>query len=94
MTPPGAPDFFLAWNGTLSYAFQIYFDFSGYSDMALGLSLMFGIRLPINFDSPYRATSIIDFWRRWHISLSTFLRDYLYVPLGGIRHEHSAATST
>jgi len=83
---PGAPDFFRAWNGTLSYAFQIYFDFSGYSDMALGLSLLFGIRLPINFDSPYRATSIIDFWQRWHISLSTFLRDYLYVPLGGNRH--------
>jgi len=83
---PGAPDFFLAWHGTLSYAFQIYFDFAGYSDMALGLSLMFGIRLPINFNSPYRATSIIDFWRRWHISLSTFLRDYLYVPLGGSRH--------
>ena len=82
---PGAPDFFRAWNGTLSYAFQIYFDFSGYSDMALGLSLLFGIRLPINFDSPYRAGSIIDFWRRWHISLSTFLRDYLYVPLGGNR---------
>jgi alginate O-acetyltransferase complex protein AlgI len=83
---PGAPDFFRAWHGTLSYAFQIYFDFSGYSDMALGLSLLFGIRLPINFDSPYRASSIIDFWRRWHISLSTFLRDYLYVPLGGSRH--------
>jgi len=83
---PGAPDFFRAWNGTLSYAFQIYFDFSGYSDMALGLSLLFGIRLPINFDSPYRATSIIDFWRRWHMSLSNFLRDYLYVPLGGNRH--------
>lgn len=75
-----------AWLGALAYAFQIYFDFSGYSDMAIGLSLCLGIRLPINFDSPYQATSLIDFWRRWHISLSTFLRDYLYVPLGGNRH--------
>jgi alginate O-acetyltransferase complex protein AlgI len=74
-----------AWLGALAYAFQIYFDFSGYSDMAIGLSLCMGIRLPINFDSPYQATSIIEFWRRWHISLSTFLRDYLYVPLGGNR---------
>lgn len=75
-----------SWIGALAYTMQIYFDFSGYSDMALGLSLLFNIRLPINFDSPYKATSIIDFWRRWHISLSTFLRDYLYVPLGGNRH--------
>lgn len=75
-----------AWLGALAYAFQIYFDFSGYSDMAIGLSLCLGIRLPINFDSPYQATSLIEFWRRWHISLSTFLRDYLYVPLGGNRH--------
>jgi alginate O-acetyltransferase complex protein AlgI len=75
-----------AWLGATAYAFQIYFDFSGYSDMAIGLSLCLGIRLPINFDSPYQATSIIAFWRRWHISLSTFLRDYLYVPLGGNRH--------
>lgn len=74
-----------AWLGAVAYAFQIYFDFSGYSDMAIGLSLCLGIQLPINFDSPYRATSIIEFWRRWHISLSTFLRDYLYVPLGGSR---------
>lgn len=74
-----------AWLGAIAYAFQIYFDFSGYSDMAIGLSLCLGIRLPINFDSPYQATSIIEFWRRWHISLSTFLRDYLYVPLGGSR---------
>ena len=64
---------------------QIYFDFSGYSDMAIGLALMFGIRLPVNFHSPYKATSIIDFWRRWHITLSRFLRDYLYIPLGGNR---------
>jgi alginate O-acetyltransferase complex protein AlgI len=74
-----------AWLGVLAYALQIYFDFSGYSDMAIGLSLCFGIWLPINFNSPYKATSIIDFWRRWHITLSTFLRDYLYIPLGGNR---------
>jgi len=75
-----------AWTGSLAYAFQIYFDFSGYSDMAIGLALLFGIRLPVNFASPYKATSIIDFWRRWHISLSRFLRAYLYIPLGGNRH--------
>lgn len=75
-----------AWSGALAFTFQIYFDFSGYTDMALGLALMFGIRLPINFASPYKATSIIDFWRRWHITLSRFLRDYLYIPLGGNRH--------
>ncbi|MDB5633653.1 MAG: rane bound O-acyl transferase family protein [Tardiphaga sp.] len=74
-----------AWLATLGYTLQIYFDFSGYSDMALGLGLMFGIRLPVNFRSPYRATSIIEFWRRWHITLSRFLRDYLYIPLGGNR---------
>ena len=74
-----------AWGGVLAYTFQIYFDFSGYSDMAIGLGLMFGIRLPLNFYSPYKATSIIDFWRRWHITLSRFLRDYLYIPLGGNR---------
>ncbi|GAA5176143.1 MBOAT family protein [Niveibacterium umoris] len=75
-----------AWLGALAYTFQLYFDFSGYSDMAVGISLMFNIRLPINFNSPYRALDIADFWRRWHISLSTFLRDYLYIPLGGNRH--------
>jgi alginate O-acetyltransferase complex protein AlgI len=75
-----------AWLATLSYTLQIYFDFSGYSDMAIGLALLFGIRLPVNFRSPYKATSIIDFWRRWHITLSRFLRDYLYIPLGGNRH--------
>lgn len=80
-----APGLFTAWLGTLAFGFQIYFDFSGYSDMALGLARMFNLRLPINFDSPYKATSIIDFWRRWHITLSRFLRDYLYVPLGGNR---------
>ncbi|MBP9948072.1 MAG: MBOAT family protein, partial [Vicinamibacteria bacterium] len=74
-----------AWTGALAYAFQIYFDFSGYSDMAIGLGLMFGFVFPKNFDSPYRAESITDFWRRWHISLSTWLRDYLYLPLGGNR---------
>ncbi len=74
-----------AWLGALAYTFQIYFDFSGYSDMAIGLGLMMGFRLPVNFDGPYRSRSITEFWRRWHISLSTFLRDYLYLPLGGNR---------
>jgi alginate O-acetyltransferase complex protein AlgI len=74
-----------AWLATLAYTLQIYFDFSGYSDMAVGLALMFGIRLPVNFRSPYKAISIIEFWRRWHITLSRFLRDYLYIPLGGNR---------
>ncbi|MDJ0745181.1 MAG: MBOAT family protein [Xenococcaceae cyanobacterium MO_167.B27] len=77
--------FIEAWVGGLSYTFQLYFDFSGYSDMAIGLGWMFNIKLPINFDSPYKATSISDFWRRWHITLSNFLRDYLYIPLGGSR---------
>ena len=82
---PGAPTFDQAWIGVLAYTFQLYFDFSGYSDMAIGMSLMFGIFLPLNFNSPYKATSIIDFWRRWHMTLSQFLRDYLYIPLGGNR---------
>src|SRR6185295_5549811 len=73
------------WGGALAYTFQLYFDFSGYSDMAIGLSRMFGVRLPLNFDSPYKAVNIIDFWRRWHMTLSRFLRDYLYLPLGGNR---------
>lgn len=77
------PSLLTAWLGVIAYALQIYFDFSGYSDMAIGIALCLGVRLPINFLSPYKATSIIDFWRRWHISLSTFLRDYLYIPLGG-----------
>jgi D-alanyl-lipoteichoic acid acyltransferase DltB (MBOAT superfamily) len=81
----GAPTVFEAWIGALSYALQLYFDFSGYSDMAIGLSLMFNVRLPLNFNSPYQAASIIDFWRRWHMTLSRFLRDYLYIPLGGNR---------
>ena len=75
-----------AWSGALAYTLQIYFDFSGYSDMAVGLSRMFGIQLPLNFNAPYKADSIIEFWRRWHMTLSQFLRDYLYVPLGGNRH--------
>ncbi|MEZ5670820.1 MAG: MBOAT family O-acyltransferase [Alphaproteobacteria bacterium] len=75
-----------AWVAALAYAGQIYFDFSGYSDMALGLGRLFGIRLPVNFDSPYRAANIAEFWRRWHMTLSRFLRDYLYIPLGGNRH--------
>jgi D-alanyl-lipoteichoic acid acyltransferase DltB (MBOAT superfamily) len=74
-----------AWGGALAYTFQLYFDFSGYSDMAIGLSRLFGIALPLNFHSPYKAVNIIEFWRRWHMTLSRFLRDYLYVPLGGNR---------
>jgi len=77
---------FDAWAGVLSYSLQIYFDFSGYSDMAIGLGLMFGILLPQNFNSPYQSTSIVDFWRRWHMTLSAFLRDYLYIAMGGNRH--------
>jgi alginate O-acetyltransferase complex protein AlgI len=74
-----------AWVGGMAFTFQLYFDFSGYSDMAIGLALMFGLTLPINFNSPYQAVSCRDLWRRWHITLSRFLRDYLYVPLGGSR---------
>ena len=74
-----------SWVGALGYSLQLYFDFSGYSDMAIGAAYMFGIKLPLNFNSPYKAISIIDFWRRWHITLSHFLRDYLYIPLGGSR---------
>ena len=77
--------FFDAWATSLSYTFQLYFDFSGYCDMAIGASLLFNIWLPINFNSPYKAINIQDFWRRWHITLSSFLRDYLYIPLGGSR---------
>jgi D-alanyl-lipoteichoic acid acyltransferase DltB (MBOAT superfamily) len=83
---PDTPTFDQAWIGVLAYTFQLYFDFSGYSDMAIGMSLMFGIFLPLNFNSPYKAVSIVDFWRRWHMTLSQFLRDYLYIPLGGNRH--------
>jgi len=83
----GGADFGLteAWVGVLAYTLQLYFDFSGYSDMAIGLARLFGIRLPMNFNSPYQATNIADFWRRWHVTLSRFLRDYLYIPLGGNR---------
>jgi len=81
----GHPALLEAWIGVLAYTFQLYFDFSGYSDMAIGLSRMFGVRLPLNFNSPYKAADISDFWRRWHMSLSRFLRDYLYIPLGGNR---------
>ena len=72
-----------AWITSLSYTFQLYFDFSGYVDMAIGVALLFNIKLPINFNSPYKSTNIRDFWRRWHITLSRFLRDYLYIPFGG-----------
>jgi D-alanyl-lipoteichoic acid acyltransferase DltB (MBOAT superfamily) len=75
-----------AWQAALGFTFQIYFDFSGYTDMALGIALMFGLVLPQNFDIPYRATSLREFWRRWHMTLSRFLRDYLYIPMGGNRH--------
>jgi D-alanyl-lipoteichoic acid acyltransferase DltB (MBOAT superfamily) len=80
------PQLVEAWIGALAYAFQLYFDFSGYSDMAIGLSRLFGVKLPLNFNSPYQAANISEFWRRWHMTLSRFLRDYLYVPLGGNRH--------
>lgn len=79
------PDMVEAWGGALAYTFQLYFDFSGYSDMAIGLARLFGIVLPLNFFSPYKACSIDEFWRRWHITLSNFLRDYVYIPLGGNR---------
>lgn len=79
-------DFFMAWGGALAYTFQLYFDFSGYSDMAIGIARMFGIILPLNFYSPYKAANISEFWRRWHITLSHFLRDYVYIALGGNRN--------
>ena len=79
---PGTLD---AWFGALAYTFQLYFDFSAYSEMAIGIGLMLGFECPRNFDAPYLADSFSDFWRRWHISLSSWLRDYLYIPLGGNR---------
>lgn len=79
------PDFFDSWAAAIAYTFQIYFDFSGYCDMAIGISILFNIKLPLNFNSPYKADSLIEFWRRWHMTLSRFLRDYLYIPLGGGR---------
>jgi alginate O-acetyltransferase complex protein AlgI len=75
-----------AWSGAFTYSMQLYFDFSGYSDMAIGLGLMFGLQFPVNFNAPYRATDIRDFWRRWHMTLSRFLRDYLYIAMGGNQH--------
>lgn len=78
-------DFFSSWATSLSYTFQLYFDFSGYCDMAIGAALLFNIWLPINFNSPYKSLDIQDFWRRWHMTLSRYLRDYLYIPLGGNR---------
>ncbi|HPM11151.1 MAG TPA: MBOAT family protein [Paludibacter sp.] len=75
--------FFEAWISSLSYTLQLYFDFSGYTDMALGSALMFNIKLPVNFNSPYKSINIQEFWRRWHITLSRFMRDYIYIPLGG-----------
>ena len=79
------PKFFQAWLGMLAYTLQLYFDFSGYSDMAIGVSRLFGFKIPINFNSPYKAASVSDFWQRWHISLSQFLKNYLYISLGGNR---------
>jgi len=76
---------YMAWSGAIAYTFQLYFDFSGYSDMAIGIAMMFGIKLPFNFNSPYKSFNIIEFWRRWHMTLSRFLRDYLYISLGGNR---------
>lgn len=78
--------FFEAWGAAIAYSLQLYFDFSGYSDMAIGAARMFGIKFPLNFNSPYKSLNIIDFWRRWHMTLSHFLRDYLYIPLGGNRN--------
>lgn len=79
----GSLSFFEAWFSSLCYTFQLYFDFSGYTDMAVGSALMFNIKLPLNFNSPYKALNIQDFWRRWHMTLSRWLRDYLYIPMGG-----------
>ncbi len=78
-------DFFLAWQSAIAFKLQLYFDFSGYSEMALGAARLFGIQLPLNFNSPYRALNVVDFWRRWHMTLTRFLRDYVYIPLGGSR---------
>jgi alginate O-acetyltransferase complex protein AlgI len=78
-------DFFTAWQGAVAFKFQLYYDFCGYSEMALGAARLFGIQLPLNFNSPYRALNVVDFWRRWHMTLTRFLRDYVYIPLGGSR---------
>lgn len=77
--------FLSSWAGALSYSFQLYFDFSGYSEMAIGLGLLFNLHLPINFNSPYKAKSIIDFWRRWHMTLGNWVKYYLSIPMGGNR---------
>ena len=90
-TPAGLLSPRQAWFGLLCYTFQIYFDFAGYSDMAIGLARIFGFRLRENFDSPYISTSFTEFWRRWHISLSTWIKEYLYIPLGGNRHSTARA---
>ena len=82
----GAVSFYEAWTAAIAYSLQLYFDFSGYCEMAMGIALLLGFRLPINFDSPYRSLSISDFWRRWHITLGRFFRNYVYIPLGGNRH--------
>jgi alginate O-acetyltransferase complex protein AlgI len=82
----GSPTLIEAWGGALAYGLQLYYDFSGYSDMAIGAARCFGVTLPLNFNSPYKAVDIIAFWRRWHMTLSRFLRDYLYIHLGGNRH--------
>ena len=86
---PTTVDTLQAWLSALAYTLQIYFDFSGYTDMALGAALIFNIRLPINFDSPYRSLDLREFWHRWHITLSRFLREYVYIPLGGNRASES-----
>ncbi len=85
-TPESSFNSATAWIGALAYAIQIYFDFSGYSDMAIGLAAIFGFRFPENFRSPYTAIGPADFWRRWHMTLSRWFRDYVYIPLGGNRH--------
>ena len=85
-TPIVRLDFGTAWTGALAFTLQLFLDFSAYSEMAIGLALLFGLWLPQNFDTPYRALDLRDFWRRWHITLSTFLRDYVYIPLGGNRN--------
>ncbi len=90
----GVPGLVDAWEAALAFSFQLFFDFSAYTEMALGISLLFGIRLPANFDAPYRATSLRDFWRRWHMTLSRWIRDYVYIPLGGSRQGFAAYALT
>src|SRR2546422_8760973 len=81
-----------AWMTALAFSLQIFFDFSGYTDIARGSAALFGFRIPVNFDAPYLATSLAEFWRRWHISLSSWLRDYVYIPLGGSRRPSLVVT--